>query len=548
MYRNPFYPNQYIAELNPGPRIDEEITQERVIVIDESGKRLGQMATVDAIQLARSRGFSLLELAPGVGRFGRTSKPSTVTRPLAERASLLKLKEQFGTRMTIPEDTEASFPYEIAPGQWTWIQIKPLNQHIQRILEIPSNYTGETNHPEVKLWDISRKVVDQKKQELLKAQTKKSDELIATSKKVASKIGLDPQLLTSYFEDPLPPATNKKPALIALSVVGRRKLADDHCGPTVCLGRFIGNQRKLGYIGMWWKNHVWAFVDPETQGGRQLNFKTQAPEFDEVVSYDNGPSYVTAEDEAEALAIARRWMPQAKKLAQYFEERSDAESAKLDDLEDELGTIQFNLAQVRIMEAYQAWRRTGKPLRWIKAPFTENYSWANEIVADDGDDVDILFEALSMRLVAFNYSWRGWDLLQDLSESLDPVVIEAILDMEDVGMSVDEIVDNSLILRYGLLTGRLKHIRNTCTSDRWAFETFVDEARKFYGIYTCAGPESRNERWLLVSRGLKGRPLSLYQIQRIVNDRELEYFHGPYARAQLNPRLNAINRIWRPRS
>ena len=424
---------------NPGPRVDEEITHERVTVIDESGKRLGQMPTADAIQLARSRGFSLLELAPGVGRFGRTSKPSTMTRPMANRTALFQLKEQFGTRMSIPEDTEQAFPYAQATGQWVWIRLQPLEEHIKQILEIPQH---TSDSPTVHLWDISRKVVDQKKQELLKEQTKKSDEIIALSKKVAGKSGVNPQLLNSYFEDPRPPAAKKKPALIALSVVGRRALADAHCGPTVCLGRFIGNQRKLGYIGMWWKNHVWAFVDPETQTGRQLNFKTQAPEFDEVVSYDNGPSYVTAEDEAQALEIARRWMPQAKELAQYFEERTDTASEKLNVLEDELSTIQYKLQQVRIMEAYQTWRRSGKPMRWEQ---TSEEKYPTDDVSLFHGWVDCLFEKPE-----YTEYYGRYEYLSDVEESL--------------------------VLRYGVLTGRVQPVSTPAAGQRQSFEQVLTSA------------------------------------------------------------------------
>jgi len=47
-----------------GPRINEEITAPRVLLIDDSGEKRGVMATDEAIQLAQSAGLDLVEVSP----------------------------------------------------------------------------------------------------------------------------------------------------------------------------------------------------------------------------------------------------------------------------------------------------------------------------------------------------------------------------------------------------------------------------------------------------------------------------------------------------
>lgn len=46
------------------PRVNERIRVPRVLVIDEEGNKLGEMMTLDALDLARERGFDLVEVAP----------------------------------------------------------------------------------------------------------------------------------------------------------------------------------------------------------------------------------------------------------------------------------------------------------------------------------------------------------------------------------------------------------------------------------------------------------------------------------------------------
>jgi len=45
-------------------RVNERIRVPRVLVIDESGTRLGEFLTPDALELARDRGYDLVEVAP----------------------------------------------------------------------------------------------------------------------------------------------------------------------------------------------------------------------------------------------------------------------------------------------------------------------------------------------------------------------------------------------------------------------------------------------------------------------------------------------------
>lgn len=46
------------------PRVNRRIRVPRVLLIDETGKRLGEFLTADALQLAQERGLDLIEVAP----------------------------------------------------------------------------------------------------------------------------------------------------------------------------------------------------------------------------------------------------------------------------------------------------------------------------------------------------------------------------------------------------------------------------------------------------------------------------------------------------
>ncbi len=48
-----------------GIRVNEQIRAEQVRVVDENGKQVGIMLLEDAIRMARSRGYDLVEVAPG---------------------------------------------------------------------------------------------------------------------------------------------------------------------------------------------------------------------------------------------------------------------------------------------------------------------------------------------------------------------------------------------------------------------------------------------------------------------------------------------------
>jgi translation initiation factor IF-3 len=61
-----------------GPRQNRQITAKRVLVIDEEGNKLGEMATRDALTMAQDRGLDLIEVAanarPPVCRFADYGK------------------------------------------------------------------------------------------------------------------------------------------------------------------------------------------------------------------------------------------------------------------------------------------------------------------------------------------------------------------------------------------------------------------------------------------------------------------------------------------
>ncbi len=46
------------------PRVNERIRVPRVLVIDETGNKLGEFLTKDALDMARERGYDLVEVAP----------------------------------------------------------------------------------------------------------------------------------------------------------------------------------------------------------------------------------------------------------------------------------------------------------------------------------------------------------------------------------------------------------------------------------------------------------------------------------------------------
>ena len=60
------------------PRVNEQIRIPRILLIDETGEKLGQFVTRDALELAKERGLDLIEVAPNarppvcrIGDWGR---------------------------------------------------------------------------------------------------------------------------------------------------------------------------------------------------------------------------------------------------------------------------------------------------------------------------------------------------------------------------------------------------------------------------------------------------------------------------------------------
>ncbi len=70
--RAPFEPDR------KGPKVNDRIRAPRVLVIDETGRKLGEFLTEDAIRVARERGLDLIEVAPNarppVCKFGDYGK------------------------------------------------------------------------------------------------------------------------------------------------------------------------------------------------------------------------------------------------------------------------------------------------------------------------------------------------------------------------------------------------------------------------------------------------------------------------------------------
>ncbi len=86
-----------------GPRVNDEIRVSRVMVISETGEKLGVFMTDDAIELARDRGLDLIEVAPNarppvcrLGDYGRMqyerSKKEAAARKRQHRVQLKEVK------------------------------------------------------------------------------------------------------------------------------------------------------------------------------------------------------------------------------------------------------------------------------------------------------------------------------------------------------------------------------------------------------------------------------------------------------------------------
>lgn len=57
-------PRGYDRGRDLGPRVNERIRVREILVIDEMGNKLGAMSPRDAVDIARSRGYDLVEVAP----------------------------------------------------------------------------------------------------------------------------------------------------------------------------------------------------------------------------------------------------------------------------------------------------------------------------------------------------------------------------------------------------------------------------------------------------------------------------------------------------
>ncbi|MCB9759156.1 MAG: translation initiation factor IF-3 [Alphaproteobacteria bacterium] len=101
--RRPRRPRFEKAPEQRGPRVNHRIRVPRVLVIDETGRKLGEFLTRDAVALAQERGLDLIEVAPQarppvcrIGDYGRMKyeqkKRETQARKNQSQVSIKEVK------------------------------------------------------------------------------------------------------------------------------------------------------------------------------------------------------------------------------------------------------------------------------------------------------------------------------------------------------------------------------------------------------------------------------------------------------------------------
>lgn len=140
-------------------------------------------------------------------------------------------------------------------------------------------------------------------------------------------------------------------AYIGITVPQRLRIAQEYAGPSVCLGAYIGNNPNQPYVGMWFRKHCWAFCE----GGRRVAYGITLPKLpgiellDEVVSYDNGKPHASEQDFADAIALAKKWLPvSAENLGVDGRSRAEELSSEMQKNTFEIGALRDASAWLQI--------------------------------------------------------------------------------------------------------------------------------------------------------------------------------------------------------
>lgn len=240
--------------------------------------------------------------------------------PVRVRRNAVKPFKGFGVKFTEPEYTH--FVYRTHAGNSELVQIKVLESHLSTILSVPAS------RPTPSQWssagsiqqEISRKKIESALRELIKKRNH-----------LASLAGA---------EEAAPLEDARSGALIGITVEQRLSIAKI-AGPSVCLGRLIGNDPTQPYIGMWWAKHCWAFT-PSHDGLGNVN---DEPHLEEVIGYNNSPPTATKAMKQEAAKIAKRWMPKAQEAA--VEASADPDLADKRDTQNKLNNTIWAIEALR---------------------------------------------------------------------------------------------------------------------------------------------------------------------------------------------------------
>ena len=92
--------------LSLNPRVNRQILDKSVRLIDENGVNTGIISTVDALQLAQDKGLDLIEVGPGVCKIGNYQKLLYQQKKAHKSKPAPSLKEfQFGVNIA-PHDLQ----------------------------------------------------------------------------------------------------------------------------------------------------------------------------------------------------------------------------------------------------------------------------------------------------------------------------------------------------------------------------------------------------------------------------------------------------------
>jgi hypothetical protein len=245
---------------------------------------------------------------------------------LYEKYAGVEQLKDFQSKLTKNEATH--FEFIRNDGSVETVHITQLLEHLNLILNIIYREDDQLE-PHIQI-SPTRKNLDKKLREKLKEQKILADDLLR---------------LNNTVEQAKPTVTepfNSNGALIGINVAQRLKIGSI-AGPSVCMGRLIGNKNSEPYIGMWYKNHCWAY--PIINGN---------PKLVEVISYNNGKPTVNEKDKNDANSIAKMWTKEAIEFSKNIdvgtESAANILSTKLTMLEWEIQTLRIGvsyLSQIR---------------------------------------------------------------------------------------------------------------------------------------------------------------------------------------------------------